>query len=155
MIREKHHRLPDECYHGCVAASFTACLKNRPSFFVSLARFQLFTDMLIDSAKQFRCDVVVYLFMPDHCHILLQGRGDDSDVLAVMKSFKHRTGYWLSIHNPNVRWQKDFYDHILKKDENIERHVRYILNNPVREGITNDWMKYPFKGSTVHDFSEW
>lgn len=52
-------------------------------------------------------------------------------------------------------WQKDYYDHIIRRPEDVQKHVRYILDNPVRKGLVDDWKKYPFKGSTLHDFDEW
>jgi hypothetical protein len=50
---------------------------------------------------------------------------------------------------------KNFYDHIIRNDENYEKVIYYILNNPVRAGIVDHWKKYPYKGSTVYNFDEW
>ncbi|MEB2355563.1 MAG: hypothetical protein OZ915_10335, partial [Ignavibacteriales bacterium] len=55
----------------------------------------------------------------------------------------------------NVSWQKDYYDHILRSEENLEIHLKYILNNPVRAGMVNYWKKYPYIGSTVYNLYEW
>lgn len=57
--------------------------------------------------------------------------------------------------SPAIKWQKDFYDHILRKDEDVKKHVMYILNNPVRRGIVENWKDYPYKGSTKFNFYEW
>jgi hypothetical protein len=43
----------------------------------------------------------------------------------------------------------------LRKEEDIKKHVMYILNNPVRKGIVENWKNYPYKGSTKFDFNEW
>ena len=48
---------------------------------------------------------------------------------------------------PDYFWQKDFYDHVIKKEESIAKQVRYILNNPVRKGLVDLWDKYPYSGS--------
>ena len=72
-----------------------------------------------------------------------------------MRLFKQRTGFWLSRNFSHVRWQKDFYDHILRSDESIEKHMLYILNNPARKGLVKNWKDYPFKGSTIHKFDDW
>ena len=72
-----------------------------------------------------------------------------------MRSFKQKTGFRLSKNKKGVIWQKDYFDHILRKDEVLEKHVKYILGNPVRAGLTKDWKAYPFKGSTVYDFATW
>jgi len=103
----------------------------------------------------FACDALVYLFMPDHGHFVLGGKTENSDPLKVMYRFSQKTGYWFTNHSPHIRWQKDFYDHIVSRDEEVERHIRYILNNPVRAKLVMDWRDYPFKGSTVYNFEEW
>jgi len=46
----------------------------------------------------------------------------------------------------NVRplWQKNFYDHIVRKEESILKIAEYILNNPVRKGMALRWESYPY-----------
>jgi REP element-mobilizing transposase RayT len=77
--------------------------------------------------------------MTDHCHILLQGKSEQADTLRAVRNFK----------------QKSFYDHILRSDEEIDKHMRYYLENPVRKEIIEDWKEYPWKGSMVFDLNEW
>ena len=48
---------------------------------------------------------------------------------------------------PEMGWQKDFYDHIMRTQEDIVAQVKYILDNPVRKGLVVNWEDYPFKGS--------
>ncbi len=164
-IRERKHRLSSTLYYGEIVVSFTACIADRVPIFNSMEVFLPITQILLDSLNRWNCDAHVYLFMPDHCHLLVQGNTNNSDLLGFMKDFKQRSGYWLSKHVVNtqakacayhtVRWQKDFYDHILRKDEDINKQVYYILENPVRKGLVNDWKEYPFKGSTIHNFEKW
>jgi hypothetical protein len=85
--------------------------------------------------------------MPDHQHVIVTGTKDDSDIWKVIVEYKQRTGYWMFTNNLNIRWQKDFYDHILRTEEGIEKQIRYILDNPVRKGLVALWDEYPFKGS--------
>ena len=155
MIREKHHRLMDDLYRGTQVVSFTACVRNRVPFFTTQDRFTIFEEMLLDELKRFECGCEVYLFMSDHAHLLLRGESEKADVLRAMRSFKQKTGFWLSRNHASVHWQKDFYDHILRTNEAIGRHILYILNNPVRNGLVENWKDYPFKGSTVHKLNEW
>jgi putative transposase len=93
--------------------------------------------------------------MPDHCHLLIEGKSDESDVWQSVVDFKQGSGYWLVKNAYVEQWQKDFYDHILRNDEDLEKQSRYILGNPVREGLVKDWQAYPYKGSTTYDFEQW
>lgn len=151
----KKHRLPVELYRGLKVVSITACVYNRISFFTTPERFTVCEGILLDALKQFECAAEVYLFMPDHAHLLLRGESQTADVLRAVKLLKQKSGFWLSRNHAFVLWQKDYYDHILRNDREIEKHIRYILYNPVREGLVENWQKYPFKGSTIHNLDEW
>ena len=52
-------------------------------------------------------------------------------------------------------WQRSFYDPGLRKDEDLIKVAEYIVSNPVRKGLVEDWKAYPFKGSTIYDFDQW
>lgn len=61
--------------------------------------------------------------------------------------YKQKTGFWMSVNKAGFKWQKDFYDHVIKSNEDIAVLVRYILDNPVRKGMATSWEEYTFKGS--------
>jgi putative transposase len=155
QIKERKHRLPREAYVGRVRCAFTICVFDKRTLFVTDHIFRSMEEMLLDVLKKSICDAHIYLFMPDHCHLLIEGKVDESDLWQCMVDFKQRSGYWFSRNHSSEEWQKDFYDHILKKDEDLEKQVRYILWNPVRRGLVEDWKAYPFKGSTIYDFDKW
>ena len=155
QIQAHMHRLEPELYKGTVYCTFTCCVQNRFPLFIEEEIFKLFESKLLGSLSKFYCNAQVYLFMPDHIHLLLNSESDLGDVRKAVIDFKQQTGYWLSKQRPTVKWQKDFFDHILRKEEDIEKQVKYILENPVRKGLVNDWKDYPYKGSTIYDFNEW
>jgi hypothetical protein len=43
-------------------------------------------------------------------------------------------------------WQKRWYDHILRRNQDVRKSGEYILNNPVRRGLVEDWHEYPYCG---------
>ena len=154
-IREKPHRLAAESYRGYVAVSFTACVKNRTNLFVDRGVVDTFKRILFEEARRYLCEIPAFTFMPDHCHVILMGTSESADPLAAMKSFKHKTGYWLYEHQPSASWQKDFFDHIVRDEEELEKHVLYIFENPVRKSLVSDWKTYPFSGSSMYDLENW
>ncbi len=154
-IREKKHRLPVESYRGSVVVAFTACVSGRATAFVDAEIVRKCEEALLLEAEKNRCEVIAYVFMPDHCHIILQGKDDQADAMAAMMRFKQKTGYWLSKEHPELRWQKDFYDRVLRNEKEIETEVAYVLGNPVRKGMVENWAEYPFCGSNVHRFDDW
>jgi hypothetical protein len=41
----------------------------------------------------------------------------------------------------------NFYEHVLRKEEDTLSVAYYILNNPVRKGLAYDYRRYKFLGS--------
>ena len=154
-IREKPHRLDEQYYNGRIYVVFTICIKNHISVFIETEICNHFCRILFNEAQQQLCDIIAYVYLPDHCHIIIEGKSDDSRILEVIKRFKQKTGYWFYQNKIGIRWQKDFYDHIIRDEESLEKHINYLLENPVRKGIVTDWHDYLFKGSMIHNFDDW
>ncbi len=88
--------------------------------------------------------------MPDHLHLLL----DTEDCIKFIKNFKQITGYQFKTKTGLALWQKSYYDHILRKEEDLIGTVKYILNNPVRAGLTEKYLDYPHSGSFEIDIKD-
>ncbi len=145
-IREKKHRLPLEYYTGQIACAFTICVKNKRVLFNNPRIINIFIELLKKASYRYNCIVPVYCFMPDHLHIILIGKEENSNLWKAISYFKQITGYWLA-KNKLGKWQKDFYDHIIRKHEDLVAQVKYVLDNPVRKGLVDNWQDYPYKGS--------
>jgi len=50
--------------------------------------------------------------------------------------------------------ESDFYDHIIRRDQSFAHQIRYIVNNPVRRGLVENWEDYPFTGSIGFNLKE-
>jgi REP element-mobilizing transposase RayT len=149
-VKEKKHRLHKEFYKGEISAAFTLCLKGDVAAGFSLREHEIvniFTDILASVVAKTNCIVPVYCFMPDHQHLIITGIHTDSDILKAIVDYKQKTGFWMSTNKPVMKWQKDFYDHLIRTNEDIAIQIRYILDNPVRKGLVSSWHEYPFKGS--------
>ncbi len=151
---EKKHRLPLDNYKGEVIATFTLCVENKKHCFTDKAIVDKFLEILMEAKNKHDCKNVIYVFMPDHLHLILEGNSKNADTWKSVALFKQKTGFWLSKNRKEIRWQKDFYDHIHRKDEDLKKQVAYILNNPVRKNLVEDWEDYPFKGSLDFELKE-
>jgi putative transposase len=150
LVKEKKHRLLKTAYQGEVSVAFTLCVQDRQNIFLNSSIIAQFADILKSLVDRSPCIIPVYCFMPDHQHLIVTGTSLQADVLNFIKMYKQKTGYWLS-RNLSAKWQKDFYDHVIRKEENLISIARYILDNPVRKGLVAHWDDYPFKGSVGCD----
>ena len=101
--------------------------------------------ILEEEAARTLTDLYAYCVMPDHVHVLLQPNG--GYLIRFVQTVKGKTTrvYWR-LGGTGKLWQRGFYDHILRSDERIPQIAGYILANPVRAGLTDDIVAYPFSG---------
>jgi REP element-mobilizing transposase RayT len=87
--------------------------------------------------------------MPDHLHLLVVGEDDQSNLKKFISLFKQKSGYRFKRNYHEDLWHISYYDHALRKEEDIEKVASYILQNPVRKGLVSDLREYLFSGSFV------
>jgi putative transposase len=155
QTREKKHRLPEGAYRGRKTISFTLCEDNRKRVFLDSTIQQVFKGFLIEAVEKYDCIVPAYCFMPDHLHVVTIGRSANSKGKVAIEEFKHRTGDWFAEFSASFHWQKDFHDHIVRHRDDRAAHVRYVLRNPVRAGLVENFMDYPGLGSIGVDLIEY
>jgi putative transposase len=77
------------------------------------------------------------LLMPDHLHGIFAFPSSPG-MKTTMKNWKKFVG---SEHG--VNWQRDFFDHRLRSDQELQEKTSYILMNPARKGLcerAEDWI---------------
>jgi len=62
---------------------------------------------------------MLYCFMPYHMHVALRGKTPSSDTWRAMVLFKQLSGHWLARNRTGFLWQGDFYDHVVRKEEDL------------------------------------
>ena len=109
--------------------------------------------VLEEEAIRTKADLYAYCVMPDHVHVLLQPNG--GDLIQYTQAVKGKTtrAFW-KLNGAGKLWQRGFYDHALRREESIRGIAQYILANPVRAGLVNDFRDYVFSGSTVFKIDE-
>jgi REP-associated tyrosine transposase len=134
-----------------VVVAITACVQDAKFLFSDAIVVDACVYSLRAATNRFECTVPVYCFMPEHLHLVIRGASPVADTWAAMTAFKQRSGFWIARHRADFAWQKDFWDHIVRGDEDLYAQIRYIAENPVRRGLVEHWNEYPFTGSLGHD----
>jgi len=61
----------------------------------------------------------------------------DQIVLKLRESFKQKYG---EIHDiPKFKWQKSFYDHVIRNKKDYEKHYLYTMYNYLKHELPDDW----------------
>ncbi len=143
-------RLPNFDYRGCHRYFITICTDEKRLLFRNETLIKDVLDALVEESVKSGFIVWGYCFMPDHLHLVLEGLSMNADVQAFMKIFKQKTGfaYRRKSFSPDGKlWQSGYYDHVLRRDEDLQSVLQYVFNNPVRKQIVSHYMDYPHLGS--------
>ena len=145
LAKRKWVRLRDFDYSQPVPCSVTVCALERREIFVRPDVNGAVVDCLRHEAKRLGFRLIAYCLMPDHLHLLVIPPGTGKVVSAFVGAFKSRSTRLLWDKGLRGRvWQASFYDHVLRKDEDIEAVANYIVANPVRKGIAPTPEAYPY-----------
>lgn len=94
--------------------------------------------------------------MPDHVHLLWLGLAGKSDQRLAAALF--RRAWSQELERKGYRLQSQAYDHVLREEERqpsaLGKMASYVLENPVRAGLTEDWRNYPFRGAMVPGYPD-
>jgi putative transposase len=141
------------------------------TFFFTLALAQRAGALLVDHHDLLResmrqvlkvhsCQVDAIVVLPDHLHAiwtLPRGDSDFSTRWALIKARFSRglpPGERRSASRESKRergiWQRRFWEHQIRGDEDLARHVDYIHYNPVKHGLVERVIEWPW--SSFHRY---
>jgi putative transposase len=143
----KKIRLQKEIYnqknHPCL---ITICTKDKCNIFGNNPFTDYCLSLLKDLSNKHKIKLYAYTFMPDHIHLIISVQGDKS-IIDFVKRFKgnstqksHQFGLEGRI------FQNRFHDHFIRKEDGLNKTIMYVLNNPVRKGLVDNWEDFPYSG---------
>ena len=151
-FHRRPNRLPAQVYKEPGRFFLTVCTEARAKHFSCASIVQAVEQELRAQAPAYHLDIDAYCFMPDHLHVLISS-SSGTDVPGFMKELKQRTAFRLHKEEGIRLWQKGYYDHVLRREEETKAVAEYILHNPVRAGLCKQWEEYPYSWSRWHDQS--
>ena len=106
----------------------------------------------------FRLDAMVVL--PEHLHALLTLPTNDKDFatrwMLIKSGFSRQLPKHERINKSRQRkgergiWQRRYWEHLIRDEQDFERHVDYIHYNPVKHGYVKQAVDWPY--STIHAY---
>jgi putative transposase len=91
-----------------------------------------------------------HVLLHDHLHLLLSPH-DGVEVPKIVGSFKRAANARLgnsSTAPAGHAWQRRYYDHLIRDEQDFSRHLDYLHYNPVKHGLVTraadwSWSSYP------------
>ena len=100
-----------------------------------------------------RAKCLAFVVMPDHYHWVFQ-LGVDYELASVVASVSTFTAWHINerMSWTGSFWQSGYHEHAHRNADTTERHVLYVIENPVRAGFVGQAQDWPF-GEVLPDWS--
>jgi len=140
-------RLEGFSYVGFNQYSLRFCTYERRRLFTASEHVEAAQSQIQRTADIEGFEILAYCFMPDHVHLLIEGRTPAADLRRAVKLMKQRSAYVLRIRfGVRMLWQDGYYERVLRDHEQASVVIRYFYENPVRAGLVERYQDYPYLG---------
>ena len=97
--------------------------------------------MVQDALEHFhgdRYELTAWAIMPNHVHVVVRPLGDHPlpEILHSWKSFTAKQANKL-LDRSGPFWQEEYYDHLIRDEQDFRHAVEYVLSNPEQAGLEN------------------
>lgn len=92
---------------------------------------------------------IAHVIMPDHFHWLFEMH-DENNFSKLIAFVKRDMSWRLRDIGIDHLWQKRFYDHVIRDQDDLDRHIDYVHFNPVKHGEVLKVNDYPHSS-----FAQW
>lgn len=99
-------------------------------------------------------DLYASCIMPNHVHMVFRHiekeadiqRGIDYPITKILHSIKSYTALECNklLDRKGKFWQSESYDRVIRDSDELEKTIRYLLNNPVKAGLVQSWEEWAF-----------
>jgi putative transposase len=135
---------------------FTLVTENRAPLFEEAAARRILRGAIAECRVRHPFDLRAIVLLPDHLHLMLALPSDDADFSSRIALIKARfTHEFLAAggteqprsdarHRKRRRgvWQRWFWEHAIRDQDDYNSHLNYIHYNPVKHGLVScphDW----------------
>ena len=118
---------------------------------ILIDNFDLFDESIRSLKMKNKFDIFAWVVLPDHFHMIINPFKEDLSVL--MKKLKLKVSARYRIRNKSTSgriWQYRFWDHIIRDQNDLNKHIDYIHYNPVKHNLVMS--PFEWKYSSVHEY---
>jgi REP element-mobilizing transposase RayT len=99
-------------------------------------------DLVAGALQHFdgvRYQLLAWCVMPNHVHVVFQP-APEYELPGILHSWKSFTAKHANkvLKKGGEFWQREYYDHLARDEQDLDRIVRYVMENPARAGL-KDW----------------
>lgn len=123
----------------------TQVVQGRNPIFRNIQHLHLLRETMHQAQEMYPFVMLAFVFLPDHFHLLLKpaaGVTHTQIMHSIKPNFTKAYKMAIGVTGPMKFWQKRYWDHLIRDEEDFENHLHYIHYNPVKHGLVGkpeDW----------------
>ena len=123
--------------------SVTLCCYGRQPIFKNFSNGIIAAKALYNLKE--KVDTICFVLMPDHLHWIFRLHPRQS-LSHVIKHYKSEVTICIrkKIGRKVVIWQSNYYDHMIRDENDLINQARYIVANPLRANLVKSVGDYSF-----------
>jgi REP element-mobilizing transposase RayT len=90
-----------------------------------------------------------WVVMPNHVHVIVRPLGTQllDEILRSWKGFTAREANRILNRTGQPFWAREYYDHVLRDDQERAALADYTADNPVKAGLCARWEDWPWSSA--------
>jgi putative transposase len=143
MVRYRRNRVPGGTFF------FTVTLRNRRSDLL-VTRIDALREAWRLAKVRVPHEVIAAIVLPEHLHAVIAMRDATADYPRLWQDIKE--GFTRRVQPAGLRspWQARYWEHTLRDEDDLRRHVDYVHINPLKHGLVDRASDWPH--STFHRY---
>ena len=143
---------------------FTVVTYNRLPILTTDTSRELLRSAWMDVRKRFPFTTIAVCLLPDHLHCIWSLPDGDANYSVRWIEIKRlfTKGYLAQVgpggtrnetrmkRNEAAIWQRRFWEHTVRDQEDLNRHMDYVHYNPVKHGLVERVVDWPW--SSIHRY---
>jgi putative transposase len=136
---------------------FTVVTYRRRAFLCNDDVLKALRDAIDKTRTQYPFTIDAWVILPDHMHAIWTLPPEDADFATRWRLIKRylTLACGASLHEPHLMttskikhrestlWQRRYWEHLIRDDDDYAKHMDYVHFNPVKHALVNRVMDWP------------
>jgi putative transposase len=129
---------------------FTVVTHRRRKLFYEANNRLIFKEAIMEVHSTYPFNIDAWVLLPEHLHCIWTLPAGDRDFSKRWGLIKAKFSKELPGQQTTPVWQNRFWEHLIRDDRDLQRHLDYIHYNPVKHGLVDSPKDWP--ASTFHRY---
>jgi putative transposase len=144
MARRRPARLKTVDYKGKHQYLVCCATEGRRKLFVDSHVVTAVGDQILRTCDERDFDVLAFVFMEDHLHLLVEGNSEKAHFVSMMMLLRQRTAITHRRLAHERLWQDGYFERVLRPTDDVFKIIEYIRSNPSEAGLPTERSQYAY-----------